>query len=197
MSPPKAYVCSQAYCSETFNKFAELKKHEAGHARPEKVHTCNFPGCEFTTLQKRSFEIHYARHTGEQRYVCPHNCAFRTHDPSALTRHRKAKHGYVPPPRASRGSRAAASSGSDTTPPAPPTQPPTSPYPFQSDGPNSSFVFYDQSDNNFPFTMDLHDFNMFSDPMRTDTGWSEGCLCPEFLQRRPSEMLGYAYPNLY
>ncbi|OAX36789.1 hypothetical protein K503DRAFT_801761 [Rhizopogon vinicolor AM-OR11-026] len=167
MSPRKAYVCSQAHCSESFTKFADFKKHEAGHARPEKVHTCNFPGCDFTTLQKRSFEIHYARHTGEQRYSCPHNCDFRTHDPSALTRHRKAKHGYVPPPRGPRGGgrvAAAPAASADTT---PSSQSPASSYAPHPGGPDPSFAFYDQSDNNFPFTMDLHDFHMFSEPVRT------------------------------
>ncbi|KAG0699533.1 hypothetical protein DFH29DRAFT_1014469 [Suillus ampliporus] len=147
MSPRNNYVCSQADCSEIFVKYADLKKHEAGHARPENVHTCTFPGCDFATLQKRSLDIHYARHTGEQRYGCPHDCAFRTHDPSALTRHRKAKHGYVPPPRTARGGRAAAPSASAGTPssqfPGPSSQ-------SHSDGADSSFIFHDPADNNFP-----------------------------------------------
>ncbi|KAG1838397.1 hypothetical protein DFJ58DRAFT_861279 [Suillus subalutaceus] len=101
MSPTKVYVCSQEKCGETFTKFTEFKRHEARHA--ENVYTCTFPGCDFATLIKRSFDVHSAKHTGEQRYGCPHDCTFRTHDPSALTRHRKTKHGYVPLPRSGRG----------------------------------------------------------------------------------------------
>lgn len=47
-------------------------------------------------------------------------------------------------------------------------------------------VFYDQVDTE-------DDFTMFSEPARTVNGWTEGCMCPELMQRRPSEMLGYAY----
>ncbi|KAG2130910.1 hypothetical protein DEU56DRAFT_463844 [Suillus clintonianus] len=192
MSPTKIYVCSQAKCSETFTKFTDLKKHEAGHALPENVHTCTFPGCDFTTLQKRSFDIHYARHTGEQRYVCPHDCTFRTHDPSALTRHRKAKHGYVPSVRSIRsGGRVPAPSESDRTPSS--ESLPASSYQSHPDAQDPSLVFYGPPANDFPFTIAEDDFIMFSEPVRTASGWTEGCMCPELMQRRPSEMMGYAY----
>ncbi|KAG1736690.1 uncharacterized protein EDB91DRAFT_502378 [Suillus paluster] len=192
MTSRKNYVCAQAHCSETFDKFTDLKKHEAGHARPENVYTCTFPGCDFTTLKKKSLEIHYARHTGEQRYGCPHGCTFRTHDPSALTRHRKTKHGYVPPPRGgnTRGGRAAAPVASDEIPLSQIPGPSYQPY---ASNPDPSFIFHNPTDNNFPFTIDVADFNMFSEPVNTASGWTEGCMCPEFMQRRTSEMLGYAY----
>ncbi|KAG2338775.1 hypothetical protein BDR05DRAFT_1003970 [Suillus weaverae] len=182
MSPTKVYVCSQAKCGETFTKFTEFKRHEAGHA--ENVHTCTFPGCDFATLIKRSFDIHSARHTGEQRYGCPHDCTFRTHDPSALTRHRKTKHGYVPSPRSGRGGGGiAASFASDRT---PSSHPSASSYQSHPHNQDPSLVFYDPMDTE-------DDFTMFSEPARTANGWTEGCMCPELMQRRPSEMLGYAY----
>ncbi|KAG1717488.1 hypothetical protein EDB19DRAFT_1839863 [Suillus lakei] len=167
MSSTKVYVCSQEKCGETFTKFTDLKRHEAGHA--ENVHTCTFPGCDFATLLKRSFDIHSAR---------------QTHDPSALTRHRKTKHGYVPSPRSGRGGgRVSAPSASDRT---PSSRPSTSSYQSHPHSQDPSFVFYGPTDTE-------DDFTMFSEPVRTTSGWTEGCMCPELMQRRPSEMLGYAY----
>ncbi|KAG1858988.1 hypothetical protein DFJ58DRAFT_781116 [Suillus subalutaceus] len=177
MSPTKVYVCSQAKCGETFTKFAEFKRHEARHA--ENVYTCTFPGCDFATLIKRSFDVHSARHTGEQRYGCPHDCTFRTHDPSALTRHRKTKHGYVPSPRSGRGGgRVAAPSASDRTPSSQPSASSYQSHPH-SLSQDPSLVFYDPVDSE-------DDCTMFSEPVTTANGWTEGCI-------RPSEMLGYAY----
>ncbi|KAG1906361.1 uncharacterized protein F5891DRAFT_975759 [Suillus fuscotomentosus] len=37
------------------------------------------------------------------------------------------------------------------------------------------------------------DYTMYTPPARTSNGWTEGCMCPELMQRRPSEMLGYEY----
>ncbi|KAG1861701.1 hypothetical protein F4604DRAFT_1787886 [Suillus subluteus] len=170
------YVCSQAKCGETFTKFVEFKRHEARHAK--NVYTCTFPGCDFATLIKE------ASITGEQRYGCPHDCTFRTHDPTALTRHRKTKHGYVPSPRSGRrGGRVAAPSASDRT---PSSQPSASSYQSHPHSQDLSLVFYDPVDSE-------DDFTMFSEPVTTANGWTEGCMCPELMQRRPSEMLGYAY----
>ncbi|KAG2065384.1 hypothetical protein BDR04DRAFT_1161490 [Suillus decipiens] len=183
MSPTTTvYVCSHVECSKEFTKFTEFKRHEAGHAK--KVHTCTFPGCDFATLIKRSLDIHTAKHTGEQRYGCPHDCTFRTHDPSTLTRHRKTKHGYVPSPRnGRRGGRVADPSTSDSTPSSQPSASSYQSHPYNQD---PSLVFYDSVDTE-------DDFTMFSEPARTTNGWTEGCMCPELMQRRPSEMLGYAY----
>ncbi|KAG1859591.1 hypothetical protein DFJ58DRAFT_284683 [Suillus subalutaceus] len=94
----KNYVCSaQAGCNKTFAKWTELKRHEAAHSYHSYV--CGFAGCDFVTLSKPSFRIHTDRHNGKQRYVCPQQCGYKTHNPAALTRHRKAKHGHVPQPR--------------------------------------------------------------------------------------------------
>ncbi|KAG1880176.1 hypothetical protein F4604DRAFT_1750841, partial [Suillus subluteus] len=184
MSPTKVYVCSQAKCGETFTKFTEFKRHEARHAETYVVYTCTFPGCDFATLIKRSFDVHSTRHTGEQCYGCPHDCTFRTHDPSALTHHRKKKHGYVPLLRSGHGGgRVAAPSASDGT---PSSQPSASSYQSHPHSQDLSLVFYDPLDSE-------DDFTMFSEPVTTANGWTEGCMCPEFMQRRPLEMLGYAY----
>ena len=49
--------------------------------------------------------------TGEKVHGCPdmisfgareHHCDYRTHDPAALSKHRKKVHGYIPPPNRSR-----------------------------------------------------------------------------------------------
>ncbi|KAG1793499.1 uncharacterized protein HD556DRAFT_509222 [Suillus plorans] len=112
MAVIKNYVCSvQADCNKTFTKYNDLKKHEAAHS--PNAHICRFPGCDFATLSKASFEIHSDRHTGEQRYKCPHGCGYKTHNPAALTRHRKIEHGHLP---LSRGGRTAATSASHMTP---------------------------------------------------------------------------------
>ncbi|KAG1786380.1 uncharacterized protein HD556DRAFT_1057036 [Suillus plorans] len=182
MSPTKVYVCPRTKCGETFTKFKEFKRHEAGHA--DNTRTCTFPGCHFATIIKRSFDIHSARHTGEQRYGCPHDCTFRTHDPSALTRHRKTKHGYVPSSRSGRESgHVSVPSASDRT-----TSSQSSASPHQSHPHNQdpSLVFYDLVDTE-------DDFTMFSEPAKTANGWTEGCMCPELMQRRLSEILGYAF----
>ncbi|KAG2750399.1 hypothetical protein P692DRAFT_20414111 [Suillus brevipes Sb2] len=98
MSVIKNYVCSaQAGCNKNFTKYTDLKRHEAAHSIS--AFHCRFAGCDFVTLSKASFEIHSDRHTGKQRYSCPHDCDFKTHNPAALTRHRKSEHGHVPRPR--------------------------------------------------------------------------------------------------
>ncbi|KIK96843.1 hypothetical protein PAXRUDRAFT_276226 [Paxillus rubicundulus Ve08.2h10] len=123
MAPVKTFPCPFKDCDSVFSKTSELRKHEVGHSNPEKVFKC--PTCPFITLQKRNLAIHISRHTGERRFQCPHpavssepsdsgassdsssggvRCEFKTNDPAALTRHRKACHGYIPQVRG-RGSR--------------------------------------------------------------------------------------------
>ncbi|KAF9218876.1 hypothetical protein BS17DRAFT_770386 [Gyrodon lividus] len=115
MAPVKTFSCSFEDCDSVFYKASELRKHEFGHSNPEKIFKCST--CSFITLQKKNLNIHVARHTGERRFQCPHTvvspessgsrsssdssmdvlpCEFKTNDPAALTRHRKACHGYVP-----------------------------------------------------------------------------------------------------
>ncbi|KAG1719783.1 hypothetical protein EDB19DRAFT_626758 [Suillus lakei] len=112
MSPTKTYVCSSAEgCSDTFTRYADFKKHKATHA--PHVYTCRWDGCVFETLMKTSYDIHSAKHTGEQRYNCPHDCDYKTHDPALFTRHRKKNHGYVPLPRG-RGAPSAVANGNSS-----------------------------------------------------------------------------------
>ncbi|KAG1758245.1 hypothetical protein EDD22DRAFT_446132 [Suillus occidentalis] len=93
------YTCSAAAgCNETFAKIADFRKHEARHSPHAFI--CTWPGCDFATLVEPSYDVHYAKHTGEQRNVCPHDdCDYKTHNPSLLTLHRKKCHGHVPPAR--------------------------------------------------------------------------------------------------
>jgi hypothetical protein len=37
------------------------------------------------------------------------------------------------------------------------------------------------------------DYTMYTAPAMASHGWTEGCICPELMQRRPSEMPGYEY----
>ncbi|KAG1764670.1 hypothetical protein EDD22DRAFT_883012 [Suillus occidentalis] len=120
------YICSaEAGCNQTFAKFVDLKKHEAAHS-PD-GYNCTWPGCDFVTLMKSSYDIHCAKHTGDQRHICLHDgCNYKTHDPALLTRHRKKRHGYVP---LARGRGASSATGSDrsqsaSSSPQPQTQPP-------------------------------------------------------------------------
>ncbi|KAG2124173.1 hypothetical protein DEU56DRAFT_917130 [Suillus clintonianus] len=182
MSHIKNYVCSQSNCDETFIKYVDLKKHEAKHSA--NAHYCPFPGCDFATLTTTSLNIHYAKHTGEQRYVCP-DCPFRTHDPSALTRHRQSKHGYVAGPRFGVRHPAVTPSASSSSQPSAPS--PSYQYQYHANIQNPSYsVFYDPGDTS-------EDYTMFTEPARTADGWTEGCMCPELMERRPSELLGYVY----
>ncbi|KAF8839792.1 hypothetical protein BDN67DRAFT_981549 [Paxillus ammoniavirescens] len=141
MAPANSFTCSFQDCGRVFYRALELKKHEISHTNPEKIFAC--PTCPFITLQKRGLSIHMSQHTGERRFHCPHptvspqsshsggssgsssggmGCEFKTGDPAALTRHRKACHGYVPLARgrASRNGprdspRAAATQASNST----------------------------------------------------------------------------------
>ncbi|KAH7890296.1 hypothetical protein F5I97DRAFT_9287 [Phlebopus sp. FC_14] len=122
MPASKTYTCPHPNCKSEFTRIAELRKHKVHHVKPESVFRCTFPSCGFTTLQKKNLSVHSARHTGEKRYLCPETlntsdlssgdagsltdssidgqpCSFRTNDPAALTRHRKAVHGYIPKAR--------------------------------------------------------------------------------------------------
>ncbi|KAG1811802.1 uncharacterized protein BJ212DRAFT_1301825 [Suillus subaureus] len=176
----KFYVCS-AGCNQTFARFPDMKKHEATHSA--KGYLCTWPGCDFATMLKASYDIHSAKHAGEQRHICPHDgCDFKTHNPSLLTCHRKKKHGYVPLPRG-RG----ATSATESQPPAQPLLSGTS---YQYQPPpihNQSLgVLYGSADT-------ADEYTMYTGPARAQNGWTEGCMCPELMQRRPSEFPGYDY----
>ncbi|KAG2081310.1 hypothetical protein BD769DRAFT_1647290 [Suillus cothurnatus] len=103
----------------------------------------------------------FTKFTDFKRHEAGH--AEKTHDPSALTRHRKTKHGYVPSLRS--GSRVAAPSASDKTLSPQPSVPSYQLHPHNQD---PSLVFYDQVDTE-------DDFTMYSEPARTVDGWTEGC----------------------
>ncbi|KAG2054290.1 hypothetical protein BDR06DRAFT_420673 [Suillus hirtellus] len=126
---PKIYVCSTGGlgCNQTFNKRVDLKRHEAMH--PKNKYICTWPGCNFTTLIKKSYGIHSDKHAGKQRHNCPHDdCDFKTHNPSLLTAHRKNVHKHVPLPRSHVArpvieSYEAHSSSQPTVQPLPPAQP--------------------------------------------------------------------------
>ncbi|KAG2032810.1 hypothetical protein BDR03DRAFT_969231 [Suillus americanus] len=59
------------------------------------------------------------------------------------------------------------------------------PTPYQAPPPvyNPSLgVFYDSTDT-------ADDYTIFTGPAIDSNGWTEGCMCPELMQRRPSEIL--------
>ncbi|KAG1852254.1 hypothetical protein DFJ58DRAFT_914406 [Suillus subalutaceus] len=184
-------TCSEPGCNETFTKFVDFKRHEAAHS--VKGYICTWPGCDFATMIASSYEIHYAKHTGEKRYVCPNDgCDYKTHDPALFTRHRQKKHGYVPQARGRGAPSAKGSSGTKSSsqppaqpPPAQPVQPqpipprhtpfyptPYKPQPTQYQPPppvyNPSLgVFYDSGDT-------ADDYTMYTSPARAPNGWTEG-----------------------
>ncbi|KAG2129311.1 hypothetical protein BD769DRAFT_1775483 [Suillus cothurnatus] len=226
----KSYVCSTGPgCNQTFTKFTDLKKHEAAHSK--NAYLCTWPDCDFATMIKDSYEIHAAKHAGEQRHICPQDdCDYKTHNPASLTYHRKTRHGHVPLPRghgarSAKGTFVAQSSSQPVAqlplPPLPPppgtmnqyqlqhmqsqpmqlqptpprhmqfhpTQYQAQPTQYQAPPPinNQSLgVFYGPSDA-------ADDYAMYTGPARAPNGWTDGCMCPELMQRRPSEMLGYEY----
>ncbi|KAG1843057.1 hypothetical protein C8R48DRAFT_837820 [Suillus tomentosus] len=212
---PKIYACSS--CNQTFPKFADCKIHEVMHS-PEDAYFCTWGGCDFVTLHKSSFHYHTDGHTGEQRYTCPHDgCDYRTNMPSSLTYHRKKEHGYVPRPCNRRGPSAINSSGAQSSSqPPPPAEPlplafyqyqpqPMQPqpqamqsYPTQYQPQSTQYqppppihnqslgVLYGPADT-------AGDYTMYTGSARAPNGWTEGCMCPELMQRRPSEMPGYEY----
>ncbi|KAG2357131.1 hypothetical protein BDR07DRAFT_392988 [Suillus spraguei] len=215
----KLYVCSaEPGCNQTFTKFVDFKRHEAAHSA--NGHICTWPGCDFATKIKSSYEIHLAKHTGEKRYICPNDdCDYKTHDPALFTRHRQKQHAYVPQARGrgapsakgSGGTKSSSQPSAESQPPLPPgivypyqlqSQPmqpqPTQFYPVQHQHQPTPYqppppihnpslgVFYGSTDT-------ADDYTMYTGPARASSGWTEGCICPELMQRRPSEMLGYEY----
>ncbi|KAG2353521.1 hypothetical protein BDR07DRAFT_1383070 [Suillus spraguei] len=185
------YACSaEPGCKQTFSKFHELKRHEAAHSAQ-----CTWPGCDFVTLLRQSYDIHSDKHAGEQRWICPHDdCDYKTHNPSNLTWHRKSKHGHIPLARgkAQLPSLPPPSGLSYQYQPQPMQQQPTmQPHPTQYQTPppiysQSLGVLYGSTDT-------ADDYTMYTGAARAPNGWSEGCMCPELMERRPSEMLAYNY----
>ncbi|KAG2750470.1 hypothetical protein P692DRAFT_20729467, partial [Suillus brevipes Sb2] len=146
------YTCSaQVGCNQTFAKFVDLKKHEAAHSASG--YSCPWAGCDFVTLIKTSYDIHYAKHTGEKRHICLHDgCDYTTHDPALFTRHRTKRHGYVPLARG-RGAPSATGSGrtqSASSSPQPQAQPPALISSFQS-LPQPSAPFHQYQYQSTPF----------------------------------------------
>ncbi|KAG2068488.1 hypothetical protein BDR04DRAFT_768773 [Suillus decipiens] len=195
----RTYVCSAVPgCKQSFAKYTELKRHEAAHSAA--AYTCTWPGCDFVTLTKYSYEIHSAKHAGEQRCVCPHDdCDYKTHNPSHLTRHRKTRHGYVPTSKycVLQSSSQPLPSGSSHQHQPQPMQPqpmssrPMQSHPTQYQSPppiysQSLGVLYGSTDT-------ADDYTMYTGAARGPNGWSEGCMCPELMERRPSEFPGYDY----
>ncbi|KAG1867234.1 hypothetical protein DFJ58DRAFT_838231 [Suillus subalutaceus] len=204
----KFYVCS-AGCNQNFANFTagDLKNHEITHimkyvfllygiqltsllfAHAEGTSACG-PSVALTKT-KDSYKIHTAKHAGEERSSCPHDdCDYKTHNPALLTKHRKQQHGYVPVPRG-----LGAPSGTRSQPPAQPPLPGTSyqyqPQPTQYQPPppihhQSLGVLYGSANT-------ADEYTMYTGPVRAENGWTEGCMCPELMQRRPSEMPGYEY----
>ncbi|KAG1871453.1 hypothetical protein F4604DRAFT_1926187 [Suillus subluteus] len=184
----KFYVCS-AGCNQNFANFTALKNHEITHTM--KGYFCTWPGCDFVTKTKRSYDIHTAKHAGEERSICPHDdCDYKTHNPALLTKHRKQQHGYVPVPRG-----LGAPSGTRSQPPAQPPLPGTSyqyqPQPTQYQPPPS--VHHQSLGVLYGSGNTADEYTMYTGPARAQNGWTEGCMCPELMQRRPSEMPGYEY----
>ncbi|KAG2743958.1 hypothetical protein P692DRAFT_20821157 [Suillus brevipes Sb2] len=296
MSQIHNYTCSaEDGCNKTFAKFVDLKKHEAAHS-PD-GYMCSWPGCDFATLMKTSYDIHYAKHMGEKRHICRHNgCDYKTHDPALLTRHRTKRHGYVPLARG-RGAPSATGSGrtqSASSSPQPQAQPPALISSFQSlPQPPTPFHQYQYQSTQFqpqppqpaqpaqfqpqpaqfqpqpaqfqpqpaqfqpqpaqpahfqpqfqpqqptqlqlqppqpaqlqpqppqpqPIQFLLHsiqfqpppavydqslgvlygpsntvdEYAIYTGPAKASHGWTEGCMCPELMQRRPSEILESEY----
>ncbi|KAG1779936.1 hypothetical protein EV702DRAFT_1043319 [Suillus placidus] len=246
MSLIKNYVCSvEAGCNETFTKFVDLKKHEAGHS--PNGYTCHWPGCNFATLIKKNYDIHSAKHTGEKRYICPHDCDYKTHDPAQFTRHRQRAHGYVPLVRGRGVHSATGSGGTRSSSPQPQAQAPAlSPsFQFQPQPSASSYQFQPQPAQFQPipaqfqpiptqfqpqpprptpfqpsqflprgpmqyqpdpmqyqpppagYTQSLgvlygpadtvDDYTIYTGPAKAPHGWTEGCMCPELMERRLSQ----------
>ncbi|KAG2068419.1 hypothetical protein BDR04DRAFT_1119805 [Suillus decipiens] len=138
------------------------------------------PGCKQTFIKFHDLKKHEATHSahaGEQRWICPHDgCDYKTHNPSNLTRHCKSKHGYIPSAR------------STAQLPSPPL-PSGSSHQYQTLPPiysQSLGVLYGSTDT-------ADDYTMYTGAARAPNGWSEGCMCPELMERRPSEMLDYNY----
>ncbi|KAG2151198.1 uncharacterized protein EDB93DRAFT_1249390 [Suillus bovinus] len=195
MSKTKTYVCSTGgpFCNATFSRFTDFKRHEALHST--NGYLCTWPGCDFATMTKSNYKIHSAKHTGEQRYICPHDdCDYKTHDPAQLTRHRQKKHGYIPH---ARGRGAPSAKGSGATESSSQSHPPVQPlpsgyqYPTQYQPPQPVYnqslgVLYGSAGT-------ADDSVMYTGSAIAPNGWTEGCMCPELMQRRPSEMPGYEY----
>ncbi|KAG2097034.1 uncharacterized protein F5147DRAFT_763469 [Suillus discolor] len=214
---PKTYACS--ICNQTFPKFADCKAHEAMHS-PEKAYFCTWGGgCNFVTLHKASFHYHTDGHTGEQRFICPHDgCNYRTHTSSNLTQHRKKEHGYVPRPCNRGGPSATNSSGAQ-----PSSQPPSAaeplplgtfyqhqyqPQPMQPQAMQSYPTQYQPQSTQYQPPLPIYNqslgvlygpadtagsYTMYTGPAMAPNGWTEGCMFPELMQRCPSEMPGYEY----
>ncbi|KAG2097042.1 uncharacterized protein F5147DRAFT_373967 [Suillus discolor] len=229
---PKTYACS--ICNQTFPKFADCKIHEAMHS-PEKAYFCTWGGgCNFVTLHKTSFNDHTDGHTGEQRFICPHDgCNYRAHTSSNLTQHRKKEHGYVPRACNRRGPSATDSSWAQSSSQPPPAAEPLplgtfyqhqhQPQPMQPQAMQSYPAQYQpmqpQIMQSYPTQYQpqstqyqppppIHnqslgalygpadtagDYTMYTGPAMAPNGWTEGCMFPEMMQRRPSEMPGYEY----
>ncbi|KAG1862314.1 hypothetical protein F4604DRAFT_1905715 [Suillus subluteus] len=163
-------TCSEPGCNEIFTKFVDFKRHEAAHS--VKGYICTWPGCDFATMIASSYEIHYAKHTGEKRYVCPNDgCDYKIHDPAQFTRHRQKK--TWPPAQPPPGTFHQPVQPQPIPPRHTPFYPtPYKPQPTQYQPPppvyNPSLgVFYDSADT-------ADDYTMYTSPARAPNGWTEG-----------------------
>ncbi|KAL1718680.1 hypothetical protein EV715DRAFT_273344 [Schizophyllum commune] len=135
---PSAQPAQEASTSEPSKSPPRGQKRTADNAElspildksnPERPFLC--PYCPLRCPQKNTVRIHIrARHTNQRKHQCP-SCSYNTADPSCLNKHRKRKHGWIPPSRRTDGFIAHHPSGSRSpSPPPPPPPPPRVPVPL-------------------------------------------------------------------
>ncbi|TFL02115.1 hypothetical protein BDV98DRAFT_655758 [Pterulicium gracile] len=92
----------QKPCSESFGRKCDYERHKRRHAINEDdlklpcvEWQTDFPDCPFKTHQMTGLRRHIRTHYGNKNQMCSH-CPLGFVDQSALLRHRKEMHDYVP-----------------------------------------------------------------------------------------------------
>ncbi|TRM63805.1 hypothetical protein BD626DRAFT_492746 [Schizophyllum amplum] len=92
-------------CGASVRAKRDQERHARGHLPEDtlehitmkKPFKCEWDGCTKRFSQKSTLIVHVAAiHTGEKNYHCP-DCPSSFADPSAWSRHRKRRHGWVSP----------------------------------------------------------------------------------------------------
>ena len=89
----KYFKCPFDDCSKTFQTDTGLRRHKISVHTKDKLYSCEWPGCEYSTYSLSSYRSHERVHS-DRKYLCDYpNCNSKYRERSYLRAHQLKHHG--------------------------------------------------------------------------------------------------------